>query len=102
LSSTIISFALIVLGGPYAAFGGRDASRGLATFSVTASELEYDDLSDLTPPEMDSVREWEMQFKGKSNVLIDAGFFKSFFLDSFFVEKYELVGRLLKVKYRIL
>lgn len=50
--------------GPYAAFGGRDASRGLATFSVTASELEYDDLSDLSPPEMDSVREWEMQFKG--------------------------------------
>lgn len=61
-------------GGPYAAFGGRDASRGLATFSVTASELEWDDLSDLSPPEMDSVREWEMQFK----------------------EKYELVGRLLK------
>lgn len=61
-------------GGPYAAFGGRDASRGLATFSVTASEVEYDDLSDLSPPEMDSVREWEMQFK----------------------EKYELVGRLLK------
>jgi len=61
-------------GGPYAAFGGRDASRGLATFSVTASEKEYDDLSDLTPPEMDSVREWEMQFK----------------------EKYELVGKLLK------
>lgn len=52
-------------GGPYAAFGGRDASRGLATFSVTASEVEYDDLSDLTPPEMDSVREWEMQFKGE-------------------------------------
>lgn len=61
-------------GGPYAAFGGRDASRGLATFSVTASEVEYDDLSDLTPAEMDSVREWEMQFK----------------------EKYEVVGRLLK------
>lgn len=55
----------LVLGGPYAAFGGRDASRGLATFSVTASEVEYDDLSDLTPPEMDSVREWEMQFKGQ-------------------------------------
>jgi len=61
-------------GGPYAAFGGRDASRGLATFSVTASELEYDDLSDLSAHEMDSVREWEMQFK----------------------EKYDLVGRLLK------
>lgn len=54
-----------ISGGPYAAFGGRDASRGLATFSVTASEKEYDDLSDLTPPEMDSVREWEMQFKGE-------------------------------------
>lgn len=60
-------FCLLVLGGPYAAFGGKDASRGLATFNVTASELEYDDLSDLTPPEMDSVREWEMQFKGDFN-----------------------------------
>jgi membrane-associated progesterone receptor component len=37
----------------------------LATFSVTASEKEWDDLSDLSPPEMDSVREWEMQFKGE-------------------------------------
>lgn len=62
-------------GGPYAAFGGRDASRGLATFSVTSNDQEeYDDLSDLTPMEMESVREWEMQFK----------------------EKYILVGRLLK------
>ncbi|XP_065072893.1 membrane-associated progesterone receptor component 1-like [Ochlerotatus camptorhynchus] len=62
-------------GGPYAAFGGRDASRGLATFSVTSNDKEeYDDLSDLTPMEMESVREWEMQFK----------------------EKYILVGRLLK------
>lgn len=56
------------LGGPYAAFGGRDASRGLATFSVTANDnLEYDDLSDLSPHEMESVREWEMQFKGECN-----------------------------------
>lgn len=55
-----------VTGGPYAAFGGRDASRGLATFSVTTSEkVEYDDLSDLNPMEMESVREWEMQFKGE-------------------------------------
>lgn len=62
-------------GGPYAAFGGRDASRGLATFSVTSNDqAEYDDLSDLTPMEMESVREWEAQFK----------------------EKYILVGRLLK------
>lgn len=61
-------------GGPYAAFGGRDASRGLATFSVAAPGDGYDDLSDLNTMEMDSVREWEAQFK----------------------EKYELVGRLLK------
>lgn len=62
-------------GGPYAAFGGRDASRGLATFSVTSNDkAEYDDLSDLTQMEMESVKEWEMQFK----------------------EKYILVGRLLK------
>jgi membrane-associated progesterone receptor component len=62
-------------GGPYAAFGGTDASRGLATFSVVSSDKEgYDDLSDLNSMEMDSVREWELQFK----------------------EKYEYVGRLLK------
>lgn len=53
-------------GGPYAAFGGRDASRGLATFNVTSSDTEeYDDLSDLDTMEMESVREWEMQFKGE-------------------------------------
>ncbi|XP_059486747.1 membrane-associated progesterone receptor component 1-like [Neocloeon triangulifer] len=61
-------------GGPYAAFGGRDASRGLATFQVGPGKDEYDDLSDLTPAEMESVREWEMQF----------------------TEKYTYVGRLLK------
>ncbi|KAG8231540.1 hypothetical protein J437_LFUL008081 [Ladona fulva] len=47
--------------GPYSAFAGRDASRGLATFSVGGKD-EYDDLSDLSPVEMDSIREWEMQF----------------------------------------
>ncbi|XP_013100400.2 membrane-associated progesterone receptor component 1 [Stomoxys calcitrans] len=62
-------------GGPYASFAGRDASRNLATFSVTANDKdEYDDLSDLTAMEMDSVLEWEMQFK----------------------EKYTLVGKLLR------
>lgn len=62
-------------GGSYSAFGGRDASRGLATFVVSASsENSYDDLSDLNAAEMESVREWEMQFK----------------------EKYDLVGKLLK------
>ncbi|XP_032511886.1 membrane-associated progesterone receptor component 1-like [Danaus plexippus] len=61
-------------GGPYAAFGGKDASRGLATFSVTSSDKEYDDLSDLNSMEMESVKEWEAQFR----------------------EKYDLVGKLLK------
>jgi hypothetical protein len=52
-------------GGPYSAFGGRDASRGLATFSVVSSKDDYDDLSDLNTVEMESVREWEMQFTGE-------------------------------------
>ncbi|KAK6630218.1 hypothetical protein RUM43_015011 [Polyplax serrata] len=61
-------------GGPYSAFGGRDATRGLAKFSVDTAKDEYDDLSDLNAMEMESVQEWEMQFK----------------------EKYDYVGRLLK------
>ncbi|KAG6461736.1 membrane-associated progesterone receptor component 2 [Manduca sexta] len=61
-------------GGPYAAFGGKDASRGLATFSLKSSDKEYDDLSDLNLMEMESVKEWEAQFR----------------------EQYDLVGRLLR------
>ena len=63
-------------GGPYSSFAGHDASRGLATFQVggDAVKTEYDDLSDLNSMQMDSLQEWEMQF----------------------VEKYDVVGRLLK------
>jgi len=61
-------------GGPYSSFAGRDASRCLATFSVDDAKDEYDDLSDLNSMQMDSVREWEIQFQ----------------------EKYQYVGRLLK------
>uniref|UniRef100_A0A8C6TI57 Progesterone receptor membrane component 2 n=1 Tax=Neogobius melanostomus TaxID=47308 RepID=A0A8C6TI57_9GOBI len=50
--------------GPYGIFAGRDG----------ALREEYDDLSDLTAVQMESVREWEMQF----------------------MEKYDYVGRLLK------
>jgi len=61
-------------GGPYSGFAGRDASRGLATFSVEPVSDDYDDLSDLKPNEMEQVQEWELQFS----------------------EKYDLVGKLLK------
>ncbi|XP_069953528.1 membrane-associated progesterone receptor component 1 [Cherax quadricarinatus] len=52
-------------GGPYAAFAGHDATRALATFSVSDVKEEYDDLGDLSSEQMDSVREWEMQFTGE-------------------------------------
>lgn len=59
------------VGGPYATFAGRDASRNLATFSVVSNDKDdYDDLSDLSAVEMDSVREWEMQFKGEKMLLL--------------------------------
>ncbi|KAL9973446.1 hypothetical protein ACROYT_G019910 [Oculina patagonica] len=63
-------------GGPYSVFGGHDASRGLATFSVGADAVktEYDDLSDLNSMQRDQLHEWETQF----------------------LEKYDMVGRLLK------
>eukprot|EP00088_Acartia_fossae_P038350 TRINITY_DN39733_c0_g1_i1.p1 TRINITY_DN39733_c0_g1~~TRINITY_DN39733_c0_g1_i1.p1 ORF type:complete len:209 (-),score=29.43 TRINITY_DN39733_c0_g1_i1:133-714(-) len=61
-------------GGPYSGFAGRDASRGLATFSVDDISEEYDDLSDLKPSELEQIKEWELQMS----------------------EKYEYIGRLLK------
>ncbi|XP_037870920.1 membrane-associated progesterone receptor component 1 [Bombyx mori] len=63
-------------GGPYSAFAGKDATRGLATGQVAASENdEYDDVSDLGSDEIASAKEWEEQFR----------------------EKYDIVGRLLKL-----
>lgn len=47
-------------------FAGRDASRGLAMFSVSEDVIreEYDDLSDLNSEQMERVREWEQQLSG--------------------------------------
>jgi len=42
-------------GGPYSAFAGRDASRGLATFDAEVVGETYDDLSDLKPAELEQV-----------------------------------------------
>jgi len=58
-------------GGPYDLYAGRDASRGLATFSVTPDVIrdEFDDLSDLKPSELESMREWETQLRAKYDVV---------------------------------
>lgn len=71
-----VFFVYHLLGGPYSVFGGHDASRGLATFSVGADAVktEHDDLSDLNSMQRDQLHEWETQF----------------------LEKYDMVGRLLK------
>lgn len=63
-------------GGAYSPFAGRDASRALASFSLTADQFrdEYDDLADLSASQLEAVREWERQFR----------------------EKYDVVGKLLK------
>lgn len=69
------SIFLLFPEGPYGIFAGRDASRGLATFCLDKDALrdEYDDLSDLNAVQMESVREWEMQFKGNFSNLTNYG-----------------------------
>ncbi|KRY01639.1 Membrane-associated progesterone receptor component 2 [Trichinella pseudospiralis] len=54
-------------GGPYGLFAGRDASRCLAKFSTEMVHIKdsYDDLADLTLSEINSLREWAMQFARK-------------------------------------
>lgn len=53
-------------------FAGRDASRGLAMFSVSEDVIreEYDDLSDLDNEQMERVKEWEQQLSGKSQSVV--------------------------------
>lgn len=70
---TTLTFCIACTGGPYEAFGGRDASRALARFAVDEATDKYDDLSDLNTTEMNSIKEWEEQFKGEPQLT----FFKS-------------------------
>lgn len=62
--------------GPYAPFAGRDATRALALFAVDAIKDEWDDYSDLSVAQMNTVAEWLEQFK----------------------EKYDYVGKLVKTE----
>lgn len=53
------------IGGPYANFGGHDASRGLAKNSfdedmLTDPKEPIDKLEDLASDEWESLREWEV------------------------------------------
>lgn len=62
--------------GSYAPLGGHDATRALATFVVDAVKDEWDDYSDLTISQMNTVTEWIEQFR----------------------EKYQYVGKLVKTE----
>lgn len=62
--------------GPYAPLAGRDATRALALFTVDAVKDEWDDYSDLSLSQMNTVNEWVEQFK----------------------EKYEYVGKLVRTE----
>lgn len=61
---------------PYAPLAGRDATRALALFAVDVVKDEWDDYSDLSVSQMNTVTEWLEQIK----------------------EKYEYVGRLVKTE----
>lgn len=66
LYSLLIVILILLSGGPYANFAGRDASRGLAKNSfdldmLTDPNEPIDKLEDLNADEWESLREWEVK-----------------------------------------
>lgn len=62
-----VLLTVVMAGGPYAIFAGRDASRGLAKQSFEADMLTpvdepIDSLDDLTSSEWDNLKDWERQY----------------------------------------
>ena len=57
---------LIIIGGSYSLFAGRDATRSLSKMQLTQSLFsdEYDDLTDLTDNERATARNWHEDFRG--------------------------------------
>ena len=88
---------LIEIGGAYSLFAGRDATRALSKMQLTQSLFsdEYDNLADLTQGERSTARDWHEDFRGIIS-LIDYNPYREFLYLLFFVEKYDIVGRLLK------
>ncbi len=82
-------------GGAYSLFAGRDATRALSKMQLTQTLFpeEYDDLADLTDGERATARNWHEDFRGRKNMIFKKTIFPFFF---FSIEKYDIVGRLLK------
>ena len=55
---------LYIAGGTYELFAGRDASRSLATMTMTVSDT-HDTLEDLSENEREKLEHWEKQFTGR-------------------------------------
>lgn len=57
---------LILIGGAYSLFAGRDATRALSKMQLTPELFpeEYDDLADLTNSERGTARNWHEDFRG--------------------------------------
>lgn len=91
----------MILGGSYSLFAGRDATRALSKMELTTTLFkdEYDDLADLSDSERSLARGWHEDFRGKakSNKMITFVICTFIFHCSFLrLEKYDIVGRLLK------